>query len=53
MRRSQNGALGVMAGYPEIDDVPAHGSEKWLTKVLRQDMNFKGVVESEGEGFGP
>jgi beta-glucosidase len=46
------GALGVMAGYPEIDDVPAHGSEKWLTEVLRQELNFKGVVESEGGGFG-
>src|SRR5207248_315079 len=49
---TKNGALGVMAGYPEIDDVPAHASEKWLTEVLRQEMNFKGVVESEGEGFG-
>ena len=27
------GALGVMAGYPEIDDEPAHGSRKWLTEV--------------------
>jgi beta-glucosidase len=49
---TKNGALGVMAGYPEIEDVPAHGSEKWLNQVLRQEMNFKGVVESEGEGFG-
>lgn len=46
------GALGVMAGYPEIDDVPAHASEKWLTEVLRQELKFKGVVESEGDGFG-
>ncbi len=49
---TKNGALGVMAGYPEIDDMPAHGSEKWLNEVLRQELNFKGVVESEGEGFG-
>jgi beta-glucosidase len=49
---TKNGALGVMAGYPEVEDVPAHASEKWLTQVLRQEMNFKGVVESEGEGFG-
>ncbi len=46
------GGLGVMAGYPEIDDVPAHSSEKWLTKVLRQELGFKGLVESEGGGFG-
>jgi beta-glucosidase len=46
------GGLGVMAGYPEIDDVPAHASEKWMTEVLRQELGFKGVVESEGGGFG-
>jgi beta-glucosidase len=49
---TKNGALGVMAGYPEIEDAPAHGSEKWLTEVLRQEMGFKGIVTSEGEGFG-
>jgi beta-glucosidase len=45
------GALGVMAGYPEIDDEPAHGSRKWLTEVLRQELGFRGLVESEGNGF--
>jgi beta-glucosidase len=48
---TNNGALGVMAGYPEIDDVPAHASRKWLTEVLRQELGFKGVVTSEGDGF--
>lgn len=47
----RSGALGVMAGYPEIDDVPAHASEKWLTRVLRDELHFEGVVESEGDGF--
>jgi beta-glucosidase len=46
------GGLGVMAGYPEIDDVPEHSSWKWNTEVLRQELGFKGVVESEGGGFG-
>ena len=46
------GALGVMAGYPEIEDVPAHASEKWMNGVLRQELGFRGVVESEGGGFG-
>ncbi len=46
------GALGVMAGYPEIDDVPEHSSEKWNTEVLRQELGFKGIVQSEGGGFG-
>jgi beta-glucosidase len=45
------GALGVMAGYPEIDDVPAHSSVKWMTDVLRHELGFKGIVESEGDGF--
>ena len=45
------GGLGVMAGYPEIEDVPAHGSEKWMTDVLRKELGFRGVVESEGLGF--
>ena len=44
-------ALGVMAGYPEIDDEPAHGSRKWMTQVLRQELGFQGLVESEGDGF--
>ncbi len=46
------GALGVMAGYPEIDGVPEHASEKWNTQVLRQELGFKGIVVSEGYGFG-
>jgi beta-glucosidase len=48
---SKAGGLGVMAAYPEIEDVPAHGSEKWLTGVLRNELGFEGVVESEGDGF--
>ena len=46
------GGLGVMAGYPEVEDVPAHGSEKWMNDILRKDIGFEGVVESEGGGFG-
>ena len=46
------GALGVMAGYPEIDDVPEHSSVKWNTKILRQELGFKGIEVSEGGGFG-
>src|ERR1700758_165893 len=45
------GALGVMAGYPEIDDVPEHSSEKWNTQILRQELGFQGIVQSEGGGF--
>lgn len=45
------GGLGVMAGYPEVEDVPAHGSVKWMNDILRKDIGFEGVVESEGGGF--
>lgn len=45
------GALGVMAGYPEIEDVPEHASRKWNTEILRGDLGFKGFVVSEGYGF--
>jgi beta-glucosidase len=49
---TRKGGLGVMAGYPEVEDVPTHASEKWLTKILREEIGFKGIVESEGGGFG-
>ncbi len=45
------GGLGVMAGYPEIEDQPLHASVKWTSEVLRQELGFKGVVESEGGGI--
>ncbi len=48
---SKAGALGVMATYPEIDDVPNHGNDFTLTKILREELGFKGLVLSEGEGF--
>ncbi|MBZ5565756.1 MAG: glycoside hydrolase family 3 C-terminal domain-containing protein [Acidobacteriia bacterium] len=48
---TKHNALGVMAGYPEIEDVPGHASEKWMTKILRQELGFKGIVVSEGGGF--
>ena len=46
------GALGVMATYPAIDGVPAHASEKLLTGILRGELEFQGLVLSEGGGIG-
>ena len=46
------GALGVMATYPAIDAVPTHASEKILTRILRQEFGFDGLVLSEGGGIG-
>jgi beta-glucosidase-like glycosyl hydrolase len=46
------GALGVMAGYPEIEDEPEHSSVKWNDTILRHELGFKGIEMSEGGGFG-
>jgi beta-glucosidase len=46
------GALGVMATYPAIDGVAVHSSEKILTRILREELGFKGIVVSEGGGLG-
>jgi beta-glucosidase len=48
---SKNGALGVMATYPAINGVPAHSSEKLLTKTLREELGFEGIVLGEGRGI--
>jgi beta-glucosidase len=45
------GALGVMATYPAIDGVPAHGSDWVLTKILRDELGFEGLVLGEGSGL--
>jgi beta-glucosidase len=46
------GALGVMATYPAIDGVAVHSSEKILTKILREELAFNGIVVCEGGGLG-
>ncbi|MGI8745727.1 MAG: glycoside hydrolase family 3 C-terminal domain-containing protein [Bryobacteraceae bacterium] len=46
------GALGTMATYPAIDGVPTHASSKLLTKILREELGFKGLVLGEGSGIG-
>lgn len=45
------GALGVMATYPAIDGESTHGSEKLLTKILREELGFEGIVLEEGGGM--
>ncbi len=47
----KRGALGVMATYPAIDGVPTHASEKILTRILRDELNFQGLVLGEGGGI--
>lgn len=45
------GALGVMATYPAIDDVPTHSSDRILTTILHDELGFRGLVLSEGLGI--
>ncbi|MFC1574058.1 glycoside hydrolase family 3 C-terminal domain-containing protein [Candidatus Latescibacterota bacterium] len=45
------GALGAMATYPAINGVPVHSSEWILTELLREELQFKGVLLSEGRGI--
>jgi len=45
------GALGVMATYATIDGEATHGSEKLLTKILREELDFNGLVFCEGGGI--
>jgi beta-glucosidase len=45
------GALGVMATYPAVDGVPVHASERILTRILREELGFEGLVLSEGGGL--
>jgi beta-glucosidase len=46
------GALGVMASYSSVDGVESHSSEKFFTKILREELGFKGIVLGEGGGLG-
>ncbi|NCW20689.1 MAG: beta-N-acetylhexosaminidase, partial [Gammaproteobacteria bacterium] len=42
-----NGLAGVMVAhvlYPEIDDVPASASQRWIRGYLRNELRFQGVV---------
>ena len=36
--------MGVMATYPAVDGTAAHASEYLLTKILRNEMGFEGIV---------
>jgi len=48
----KGGALGVMATHPSINGYPNHGSEYHLTRILREELAFRGNVLSEGSNTG-
>src|SRR5579883_1587040 len=49
---AEAGALMTEASSPTMDGIAAHGSEYLLTDLLRGELRFRGVVISEGGGFG-
>lgn len=40
-------AQGIMASHCDIDGIPAHGNEWLLTRLLRDEWGFKGIVVSD------
>ncbi|WMJ88729.1 glycoside hydrolase family 3 N-terminal domain-containing protein [Anaerocolumna sp. MB42-C2] len=42
------GVKGIMAAYNEIDGIPCHGNKKLLTEILRDEMQFQGVIMADG-----
>lgn len=44
----EEGALGCMAAYNEIDGVPCHSNKKLLTNILRDELSFEGLVMADG-----
>lgn len=41
------GVLSVMPAYNEVDGEPIHGSERYLQKLLREELGFDGMVISD------
>jgi len=50
-----NGLVGIMAAhvqFPQVDDLPASLSRRWITGILRNEMGFHGVVFADDLNMG-
>ncbi|WP_238884197.1 glycoside hydrolase family 3 N-terminal domain-containing protein [Clostridium sp. YIM B02551] len=45
------GVRSVMVSYNSVNGVKCHGNADLITKVLKQDLGFKGIVISDYEGI--
>ncbi|MCS7104366.1 MAG: glycoside hydrolase family 3 C-terminal domain-containing protein [Thermofilaceae archaeon] len=43
----EGGLMSVMPAYHEIDGIPCHANKWLLTRVLREEWGFKGIVVSD------
>lgn len=51
----KQGLEGIMTAhilYPEVDDKPATYSYHWITQILRQKLNFNGVIFTDDLNMG-
>jgi beta-glucosidase len=46
----ESGVLSIMASFSSINGEKLHGSRKFLTEVLKNELGFDGVVISDWEG---
>jgi len=46
-RAIDEGTLGIMPSYNSVDREPVHGSRRFLTELLREDLGFQGAVYSD------
>lgn len=47
IEKSLQAVMAAHVVYPQVDDVPAGSSERWLKEILRDEIGFDGVVFSD------
>ncbi|GAA0359187.1 glycoside hydrolase family 3 C-terminal domain-containing protein [Actinoallomurus spadix] len=47
----EGGARSVMAAYVDVDGVPAHADERLMTRLLRDELGFTGIVVADYFGI--